>query len=143
MIAVDTNLLVYAHRSATAEHRAARRAIEDACADSRGWGISLPCLAEFWSIATHPASSGRPSSPREVAAFIRSLIDDGAAQIWMPGPGFGERLMQLGTDLPISGPHIFDLQIALIAFENGAREIWTHDSHFRSMPGLRIRDPLA
>ena len=38
---------------------------------------------------------------------------------------------------------LFDLQIALTAVENGAREIWTHDRNFLSLPGLRVRDPLA
>jgi predicted nucleic acid-binding protein len=41
MIAVDTDLLVYAHRAATAEHRLAVRALEHAAADSRGWGFSI------------------------------------------------------------------------------------------------------
>ena len=37
MIALDTNLLVYAHRSATPEHKNAGAAIERAAASS-GWG---------------------------------------------------------------------------------------------------------
>jgi len=36
MIALDTNLLIYAHRSATAEHLAARAAIESASLDAAG-----------------------------------------------------------------------------------------------------------
>src|ERR1700690_1385205 len=39
VIAVDTNLLVYAHRAGCPEHDAARRAIEDAANDAGGWGI--------------------------------------------------------------------------------------------------------
>lgn len=48
MIAVDTNLLVYAHRSAVPEHARARRAIENAVDDPHGWGISIANVAEFW-----------------------------------------------------------------------------------------------
>jgi len=43
----------------------------------------------------------------------------------------------------VQGPRIFDLQIALTAFENGATEIWTHDRNFLSLPGLRVRDPFS
>lgn len=142
MIAVDTNLLVYAHRRATAEHRAAQRALERAAAGETGWGIALPSLGEFWSIVTHPGAAGRPSTSTQATDFIQALMRDGGAQVWHPGTGFGERLLQLATDLEVSGVRIFDLQIALISFENGARQIWTHDRNFISVPGLRRVDPL-
>ena len=87
-------------------------------------------LPEFWSVVTHPASTGRPTTPTQAAAFVRALVAAGAA-IWLPGPGFGERLMQVARDLDVSGPRIFDLQIALTAFEGGATEIWTHDAELR------------
>ena len=72
---------------------------------------------------------------------MRALSEAGAA-IWLPGPGFGERLLQTASDLAVSGPRVFDLQIALMAFEGGATELWTHDAGFVTVPGLRIRDPL-
>ena len=136
MIALDTNLLVYAHRSATSEHKAARAAIEQA-ADSDGWGFAAPVVAEFWSIVTHPAASGRPSSPDEARRFLAALAD-ADAHVWSPGAGFGLRLAQLAADLRVSGNRIFDLQIALCAFEGGAREIWSYDARFATIPGLRL-----
>lgn len=141
MIAVDTNLLVYAHRSATAEHRRARQAIERASRDRAGWGLSFASVSEFWAVVTHPGAGGRPSTGAEATAFVRALVDAGAV-LWLPGPGFAERLMQMADALAISGPRIFDLQIALSAFDNGAREIWTHDARFVSVPGLTVVDPL-
>ena len=143
MIAVDTNLLVYAHRSLVSEHGGARRAIEAACADPRGWGISLASVSEFWAVVTHRMSRGRPSRPGEASAFLRALVEDGGMQIWTPGVGFAERLSQLAVDLQVSGVRIFDLQIGLTAFEQGAHELWTHDTAFVRIPGLRVRDPLA
>ncbi len=142
MITIDTNLLIYAHRAGVPEHRAARCAIERASRDARGWGIALPSLAEFWSVVTHPASAGRPSTPSQARAFLRALIVEAAASVWMPQQGFWERLTKLASDLGIRGPRVFDLQIALTAFDNGAREIWTHDSHFIAVPGVRLHDPL-
>ena len=141
MIALDTNLLVYAHRARAPQHASARRAIEQAAVHPRGWGFAAGALPEFWSVVTHPASEGRPSTPAQAAAFVRALTDAGAT-VWLPGPGFGERLLQTAADLDISGPRVFDLQIALTAFEGGATEIWTHDHAFVTVPGLRIHDPL-
>ena len=142
MIALDTNLLIYAHRAGLAEHRAARRAIQKASRDARGWGIPLPCLAEFWSVVTHPTSAGGPSTARQAHDFLRALIMEAGAALWLPQAGFGERLMRLAADLRVQGPRIFDIQIALTALENGASEIWTNDRNFTAFPGLGIHDPL-
>jgi uncharacterized protein len=141
MIALDTNLLVYAHRARVPEHRAARKAIEQAAA-SDGWGIAAPSVPEFWAVVTHPEAAGRPSSPAQATGFIRALVAAGA-EIWLPGPGFGDRLLLLAQDLGVHGPRVFDLQIALVAFEGGATELWTHDKAFVRIPGLAVRDPLA
>jgi len=141
MIAIDTNLLVYAHRSATSEHRLARRAIEQAAAQGR-WGFAAACVAEFWAVATHPSSAGRPSKPSEALAYLNALTSAGA-EMWEPGGGFGARLAQLAADLDVSGPRVFDLQIGLTAFESGATELWTADARFVKLPGLRLHNPLA
>ena len=142
MIAIDTNLLVYAHRSAVPEHAASREVIQQAASSGRGWGIAAAAIAEFWSVVTHPSAVGRPSEPAEARDFVRSLVEDGGARLWRPGPGFGGRLLQVAADQGVEGVRIFDLQIALTAFDNGAVEIWTHDREFSSIPGLTVSDPL-
>jgi len=142
MIAIDTNLLVYAHRSQAPEHKSARGAIEKASTYPEGWGVALNSLLEFWSIVTHPAAPPRPSTSAEASAFVNALIRDAGAQIWLPREGFGDRLMRIGSDLSVNGPRVFDLAIALTAFEAGASEIWTHDRNFLSVPGLRRVFPL-
>lgn len=142
MIALDTNLPVYAHRAAAPEHRAARRALERAASDAAGWGIALPSLAEFWAVVTHPAARARPSTPAEAAGFLAALAAAGA-QVWLPGPGFADRLCRLAASTGVGGPRVFDSQIALIAREAGAREIWTHGRAFHGRPALPARDPLG
>lgn len=142
MIALDTNLLVYAHRSRLPEHAAARRAIEEASVADAGWGIPLPCLAEFWSVVTHPAAAGHRSTPRDAAAFLASLGTAGA-KILHPRDGLWERLSRSAIELGVMGSRVFDLQISLIAQEAGASEIWTHDTGFAAVRGMRVVDPLA
>ncbi len=143
MIAVDTNLLVYAHREETPLHERAKAAIEAAASDPRGWGIALPCIAEFWSIVTHPQAPGRPSTPDEATEFLEVLRLDAGATVWVPGPGFEQRLARVASGLRVTGVRIFDLQIALTVVEAGASEIWTHDANFVVVPGLRVVDPLS
>lgn len=141
MIALDTNLLVYAHRSGLPEHRAARRAIERASRAVDGFGVALPCVAEFWSVVTHPASAGGPSSTEQARGFLAALADAGAS-VLVPEEGFADRLLDLAERLGVQGPRVFDLQIALTAFDGGAAELWTHDRAFVGFPGIRVLDPL-
>lgn len=142
MIAIDTNLLIYAHRSTTAEHRAAKAAIERALNSAGGCGIALPSIAEFFSIVTHRTTSGRPSSSKAAGEFLASLREAGVEML-TPGPSFAERLIQMAADLSVIGVRIFDLQIGLCALDGGAAELWSHDSNFVRIPGLMTRDPLA
>ena len=142
MIAIDTNLLVYAHRQGAPQHEAAREAIRAALNDPRGWGICLPSVTEFWSIVTHPTIPGGPSSPSVVTHFFHYLLTEGHGAIWTPGSGFGQRLMRWAGSLNVRGRRIFDLQIAVIAFEHGVQEIWTHDGNFVSVPAVKVYDPI-
>ncbi len=142
MIALDTNVLIYAHREGAPEHARARAAVLAALDHSGGWGICLPTVSEFWSIVTHPKMTGGPSSPAVVAHFFHYLITEGHGNIWTPGPGFGQRLLRWAASLKVRGNRIFDLQIAVVALEHGVQEIWTHDRNFQSVPGVKVRDPL-
>ena len=143
MIALDTNLLIYAHRENAPQHERAHAAVLEALSDPRGWGICAPTVAEFWSIVTNPKHPGVPSSSAVVTHFLHYLITEGHGHIWTPGPGFGQRLMRWAASLKVRGKKIFDLQIAVIAYEHGAHEIWTHDRNFVSVPGVKVRDPLS
>jgi hypothetical protein len=143
VIVLDTNLLVYAHRSGMPEHAAAQRAIEEACSSPSGCGMTVQTVAEFWSVVTHPAAEGGPARPEEAARFLRSLEDEGGVRVFTPGPGFTGRLAQSAVDLNVRGVRVFDLAIALCALDGGASELWTRDGHFVKVPGLRLRDPLA
>jgi predicted nucleic acid-binding protein len=142
MIALDSNLLIYAHRGMMPEHSAACRAIEQAVAHPQGWGIPLPCLTEFWSVVTHPKATGVPALPEIASQFLINLLEDGGGILLQPNVDFGKRLIQIAVELKITGRRIFDLQIALIAFENGATELWSHDRNFVGVPGLIVLDPL-
>jgi hypothetical protein len=141
VIAIDTNLLIYAHRAGSPQSRPARRAIEKAGRHPGGWGITHTTIAEFWSVVTHSATVGGPSSPQQARDFLASLVQAGARHL-APGDHFSERLIRMAAGLDVRGPRVFDLAIALTAFDNGATEIWTHDAAFLTIAGLHVHDPL-
>ena len=66
MIAVDTNLLVYAHREDSAWHDAAYTRITELAEGRAPWAIPWPCIHEFLAIVTHPRIF-IPPTPLEAA----------------------------------------------------------------------------
>lgn len=141
LIAIDTNLLVYAHRAGLAEHEAALRALEAARNHGSGWGVPFPVLGEFWRVVAGAAAGEHPSTPAQAAGFLSDLWAAGA-QPWLPLAGFEHEMPTLANRLNVKGVQVHDLQIAITALQHGARELWTHDCAFLPFPGLRLRDPL-
>ena len=143
MLALDTNILIYAHRSQAPAHAPIRKALEELFIRQTQWGIPLPCLAEFWGVVTHPAVSSRPSTADEAHSFLTHLLEDGCGTILYPKDNFGPRLTRHATRLQVFGNRIFDLQIALTAADNGATALWSCDRHFISLPGLQVVNPAS
>jgi predicted nucleic acid-binding protein len=141
VIALDTNLLVYALFSGYPEHTIAKHAIERACASAGGVIIAGPCVAEFWSIVTRPLPGLIAARPKAAEAFLRRLSEAGCQFIY-PRRDFARRLAEEAVRHTVTGSRIFDLQIGLVSVEAGADELWTHDAGFTAPPGLRVLDPL-
>ena len=54
MIAIDTNILVYAHREDSTWHEAADGCLGGVAESGAPWAIPWPCVHEFLAIVTHP-----------------------------------------------------------------------------------------
>ena len=61
MIAVDTNILVYAHREDSPFHEAAFERVAELAEGPAVWAIPWPCLHEFLAIVTHPRIYAPPT----------------------------------------------------------------------------------
>jgi predicted nucleic acid-binding protein len=61
LIAVDTNILVYAHREDSPFHDAASKRIAELAEGSATWSIPWPCVHEFLAIVTHPRIYAPPT----------------------------------------------------------------------------------
>ena len=66
MIAVDTNILVYAHRVDSDWHATAYTRVAALAEGNAAWAIPWPCIHEFFSIVTH-ARIYTPPTPLEKA----------------------------------------------------------------------------
>jgi len=80
LIAVDTNLLIYAHREDSPWHEVAFSIVKELAESPAAWAIPWPCIDEFFSIVTHPRIY-RP--PRVHDARVAALcIEHGVRELW-------------------------------------------------------------
>jgi uncharacterized protein len=57
MIAVDSNLLIYAHKEGSPFHLAATEAVDFLRHQPAPWAVPWPCIHEFLAIVTHPGEA--------------------------------------------------------------------------------------
>jgi len=142
VIALDTNILVYAHRTDAELHRPAAETVVGLAAGRDPWALPWPVAHEFLRLVTGERVS--PPTPREVA--IRQLDSLLSARTTVP---IGEsrehwrRLRGLLDAGAVGGRMVYDARIAAICLEHGVRELWTADRDFGRFPALRTRNPLV
>jgi uncharacterized protein len=142
MIAVDTNVLVYAHRADSPWHAHAIELMLSLAEGSRRWGIPWACVHEFIAIVTHPRIY-RPPTPLGMA------LD--AVRAWTASPmltflGEGEdhldRLSALLRAAKSEGPEVHDARVAAVCLSHGVKEFWSADRDFTRFPALKVVNPL-
>lgn len=142
MIAVDTNILVYAHRSDSPFHDRARSALESLAADARLWAIPWPCAHEFFAVVTHPRIY-KTATPAETAfAQLRALASVANLAFIAEADDYLVRLERLALAAGLRGGAIHDARVAAICLSHGVAELWSADRDFSRFPALKTRNPL-
>jgi len=143
MIAVDTNVLVYAHREDSPQHRRALAALESLADDRHGWSVPWPCVHEFLAIVTHPRIFQPPTEMDAALEAVDDLQNLPGVRLLTETPDHAQVLGTLLTDSGAVGPKVHDARIAAICIAHGVSELWTADRDFSLFPQLRTRNPLV
>lgn len=143
MIAVDTNILVYAHREESPWHESAYDAIVELAEGTEAWGIPWPCVHEFLAIATHPRIFDPPTPLAAALEQVDAWMESPTLHLLGESPLHWSSLRPLLLAGRISGPQVHDARIAAICLQHGVRELWTADRDFGRFPSLPARNPLA
>lgn len=142
MIAVDTNLLVYAHRADSQWHEPAVAAVQKLAEGKSAWGLPWPCVYEFLAIVTHPKIYAPPSSMAQALAQVDAWAES-PSLVWLTeGDAHLETLREALLASRVKGPQVHDARVAALCLRHGVRELWTADRDFSRFPGLRTRNPL-
>ena len=143
MIAVDTNLLVYAHRQDSSWHAAAAGALQSLAESRTPWAIPWPCIHEFLAIATHPRVYEPPTNPAAALDQIDAWLESPSLVLLAEGPGYAEHLGRMLTAGKVVGPRVHDARVAALCAYHGVRELWAADRDFSRFPSITVRNPLV
>jgi uncharacterized protein len=144
MIAVDTNVLVYAHRREAREHSTAARRLAELAAGGDAWAIPWPCVYEFFSVVTS----------RRIWKEAASTQDQAWQQVeaWLGSPSL--RLLSETRDFTsvlggfvrrprVVGAVVHDARVAALCLAHGVEALLTRDRDFSLFPELATENPFA
>lgn len=143
MIAVDTNLLVYAHRQDNPFHAAAAQLVRELAEGKATWAIPWPCLHEFYNVATNRRAYSPPSTTAQAIRQIELWMESPTLQLLSETPTHWPHLRGLLDKGKIQGAMVHDARIAALCLAHGVRELWSADRDFSRFPSLRVRNPLV
>lgn len=142
MIAIETNVLAYAHKTESPWHTQAVQKVGEVMRAGAPWAIPWPCVHEFYGIVTHPRIYSPPSTPAQALDQIDAWVEGGAVFIGEAADHW-ERLRDLVTAGRVVDGMVHDAKIAAICLSHGISELWTADRDFSRFPALKTRNPLV
>lgn len=143
MIAVDTNVLVHAHREDSEWHDAAVHRLASLAEGRSPWAIPWPCVHEFAAIVTHPRIFAPPTPLATAIDQIEAWLESPALVLLAESEGYWPLLRGLLERAKVAGPKVHDARIAALCAQHGVRELWSADRDFGLFPGLAVTNPLV
>jgi hypothetical protein len=142
MIAVDTNILVYAHREESAWHESAYAQVTALAEGRSPWAIPWPCVHEFLSTVTHPRIYQPPTPLNRAVDQVNAWLEAPSIVLLAESLGYWEYLRTALERGRIVGPRVHDARIAALCQYHGVAELWSADRDFGRFPDLVVRNPL-
>jgi toxin-antitoxin system PIN domain toxin len=143
VIALDTNLLVYAHREDSPWHEAAYARLAELAEGRAPWAIPWPCLHEFLAIVTHPRIYAPPTPLPAAVDQLEAWLEAPSLVVLAESEGYWRELRAVLEVGRVGGPQVHDARVAALCRVHGVRELWTADRDFTRFPGLTVRNPLV
>jgi uncharacterized protein len=142
VIAVDTNVLVYAHREDSPWHAAAFAAVKRLAEGGAPWAIPAPCVHEFLAVVTHSRIYRPPTPPEKAIAQIEAWMESPSFVLIAESEGYWPTLRALLASSQATGGQVHDARVAALCLHHGVAELWTADRDFSRFPELSVRNPL-
>jgi uncharacterized protein len=143
LIAVDTNILVYAHRRDSEWHDSAAACVRELAEGAGSWALLWPCLHEFLAIVTHERIYTPATTIPKALEQIRAWLESPSVVLLAETAAYWDVLARLIEKSKINGPRVHDGRIAALCIHHGVRELLSADRDFSRFGDLRSRNPLV
>jgi len=143
VIALDTNILVYAHRQDSPFYAAAARCLATLAGGTATWGIPWHCLHEFLAIVTHHRIYAPPTPLVRALDQIDAWLESPTVAVLAESAQHWPTLRTVLVQGRIAGPQVHDARIAAVCQQHGVRELWSADRDFSRFSALKVVNPLV
>jgi uncharacterized protein len=143
MIAVDTNILVYAHREDSLFHLPAGQCIASLAESRTTWAVPWPCMHEFLAIVTHPRIYKPPTPLARALDQVDAWLESPSLTLLTESERHWAQLRTLLIGSKMTAGRIHDARIAALCLQHGVRELWSADRDFSRFPDLTVVNPLV
>jgi hypothetical protein len=143
LIAVDTNILIYAHREDSPFYEAAARRLSELAEGQASWAIPWPCLHEFLAITTHPRIYDPPTALAAALEQIDAWLESPTIVLLAESDAHWPTLRPIVAAGRIVGPRVHDARIASLCLQHGVQQLWSADRDFSRFPDLKVVNPLT
>jgi toxin-antitoxin system PIN domain toxin len=143
MVAIDTNILVAAHRRGAPHHEEALALLKSLAEDDVPFALFWPSLYEFLRVVTHHRVFDPPSTPREALEALEDFLAPPAVRVLSETPAHLALVRRVISEAGVTGNLVHDGHLVALALEHGAHEILTLDADFRRFPHISSRNPFA
>lgn len=143
MIAVDTNILIYAHREDSEWHEAANARIVELAEGRAPWAIPWPCIHEFLAIVTHPKVFAPPTPLPAAIDQVEAWLESPTVVTLSEADNYWSELRRTVETGRIVGPQVHDARVAALCLQHGVRKLWSADRDFGRFPQLVTTNPLV
>lgn len=142
MVAVDTNVLIFAEISSSPHHARARALLTGLAEGALPWAIPWPCIYEFLRVVTHPRVFHPPLPMQRALEDVGRLLASPSLILLQETPNHTAIMSEVLRETQVSGNLVHDAHIAALCLEHGIEELLSTDQDFARFRRLRTRNPF-
>jgi toxin-antitoxin system PIN domain toxin len=143
MIAVDSNVLVYAHREDSTWNERASACVVRLAEGRAPWAIPWPCVHEFLAIVTHPRIYNPPTPLDAALDQMDAWMESPSLILLSESENYWNQVRDMLKIGRVVGPQVHDARVAALCRQHGVTELWTADRDFGRFSGFSARNPLV
>lgn len=142
MIAIDTNILVNVHRTDAVFHKKADFSFTKLVESGSPWAIAWPCIHEFLAVVTNSRIYKAPTPINLALKEIEAWFECPNFQLLGETTHFWPIYKEAIREGKMTGINIHDAKIYSIYKTHQVAEIWSADTDFLRMKGIKVVNPL-